>query len=46
MSTSGGLEVGEMDMRFEDREIRNRGGKDEEYGWSGSRAAMYATTVV
>ena len=44
--TGGSLKVREMDMRFEDREIRNGRGKDEEYGWSGYRAAMSATIVV
>lgn len=46
VSTGGSLEVREMDMKFGDREITNGEGKDEEYGWSGSRAAMSATTVV
>ena len=39
------LKVKEMDMRSEDRD-KHRSGKDEEYAWNGSRAAMSARTVL
>ncbi len=38
------LEVRELDMRLEDRG-KDGVEKDEEYGWSGTRAAMSASTV-
>ena len=34
------LEVRDMDMRFEDA------GREEEYGWTGSRAAISTSTVL
>ena len=39
------LATREMDAKFEGR-AKDRGEKDEEYGWSGSRTAITTTTVL